>query len=139
MNMQKIMPILFIAIGVYVSLGIWFPRMRSKWKGTQATCGALGCAGFALFFISLGATFFAVDSVPERDRIWFAVPIMMGWILGALGYAFDTRAHVRGSTATFSVTPQPQSSLRGQGRGWLLVGFGVFFLIVVLCAFVFHL
>ncbi|SRR5260221_8839002 len=135
--MKTIFPILAMIGGVYSALGIWFPRLRAHWKGTCMTCGPLSCAGFALFFISLGACFLVVDSVPERHRIWFFFTVMIGWILGAAGYALDARANSRNSrAATFG--PLPQRSFRDDQRGWFFVAIGVFFFLMVVWIFVLH-
>ena len=88
-----IFPVFAIGAGIFSAFGIWFPRFRCHWKGTRMACGPLSCAGFALFFISMGVVFLAVDLVPERHRIWFAFPAIIGWILGAVGYSLDVRSH----------------------------------------------
>jgi surface polysaccharide O-acyltransferase-like enzyme len=136
--MQKIMPLLAVAAGLYSALGIWFPRMRLKWKGTQVSSGILGCVGFALFFISIGAIFLVADSIPERQRIWIILPPMFGWILVALGYALDMRTNSRRTSTLFPVLSQPQPDSRREEQGWLLFGIGIVFLVIVLCFFIFH-
>ncbi len=123
--MKTIFAILAMIGGVYSALSIWFPRFRAHWKGTRMTCGPVSCASFALFFISLGATFLVVDSVPERHRIWFFFPVMIGWIMGAAGYALDARAHSRSSAAASPAPLQPQgvSAVSSEAGSSLLLEF----------------
>ena len=135
--MKAIFPILAILGGVYSVLGIWFPRLRGHWKGTRMTCGLVSCAGIAAFFISLGADFLVEDAVPERYRIWLFLPVILSWIVVAIGYALDSRNYARSSPASLTV-PQRKSDVVAGQRGWFFVAFGFFFLIMVLWTFVFH-
>lgn len=135
--MQKLLPVCAIAVGIYAALGIWFPRLRGHWKGTRIQSGALSCAGFAIFFLTIGVTFLTAESVPERHRIWFVFPGIIGWILGAAGYTLDVRKHARSSSAVLVTPAQLQAGVRDEQRGWFFVAFGNFFLLMVLWIFVF--
>jgi hypothetical protein len=135
-TVQKIFPIFAIVGGIYAALGIWFPRLRAHWKGSRIPCGPVSCAGFAVFFISLGLCFLVGDAIPERHRIWLFFPVMLSWIVGAIGYALDSRAYARSSPE--SSTPQTSRGVQPERRAWFFVAFGVFFLIMVLWIFVFH-
>src|SRR5208282_5934692 len=90
---KVVFPVFAIGIGATSGLGIWLPRFRAHWKGTQITCGRLSCAGGALSFVGVGVAFLAVDSVPEPHRIWSSLPVVMGLVLCAVGYALDASAH----------------------------------------------
>lgn len=90
---KVIFPVFAIGAGIFSAFGIWFPRFRGHWKGSRMACGPLSCAGFALFFITGGVVFLTADLVPERHRIWFAFPGIIGWILCAVGYNLDARSH----------------------------------------------
>ncbi len=132
-----IFPIFTLLVGIYAALGIWFPRFRGKWKGTQMTCGRLSCASFALFFLSMGVAILVFDSVAERHRIWLFFPVMIGWILGVAGYALDARAYARSSIA-FLTLSSPQGSRRNEQQGWLFVAIGIIFSLMVVWIFVLH-
>lgn len=137
--MQKITPIIAIGIGIYSALGIWFPDLRAHWKGSPIKCGALSCAGFGLFFSTIGLTFLFGDSIPEPHRIWLIFPGIIGWILAAAGHALDARAHSRNSSM-FSpfLTQVRERTARTERRSWLFVAFGIFFLLTIIWTFVFH-
>jgi hypothetical protein len=111
--MKLVFAILATIAGAYCALGIWFPRFRAHWKGTGMTCGPVSCAGFALFLLSFGATLIFVESVPERYKGWFFYLVVIGWILGAIGYVLDRRAHSRTSMVAF-VAALPTGSSSAQ-------------------------
>jgi hypothetical protein len=135
--MQKIFSIFAVVVGIHAALGIWFPRFRAHWKGTHMACGPVSCAGFALFFIGLGTVFLVGDAVPERYRMGLILPVIVSWLLAAVGYALDSRAYARSSPEPSTPSPS-RPGAHAEQRGWLFVAFGVLFFVMVLWIFVFQ-
>src|SRR5262245_16031972 len=134
--MSKLFGVVGIIVGVFTALGIWFPRFRGHWKGTLMACGLVSCAGFALFFLSLGMAFLCAEAVPEKHRIWFMFPIISAWILIGAGYALDARAYSRRSL--LSPMLQPSVRMPDEKRGWMFVAIGVVLLVMTLWLFILH-
>jgi hypothetical protein len=134
--MRTVIAVLAIVCGVFSALGIWFPRLRAHWKGTSMVCGPVTCAGGAVFFLSLGTVFLCVEAVPERYRTWFALPVIIGWILGSIGRMLDARAQSQ-SAPSLSAS-QPRAGLFAMQRDWAFIAVGVIFLILTLWSIVFH-
>ena len=72
---------------------------------------------------------------PKDDGVWLFPPVVVSWIVLAIGYALDSRKYAR---ITPSTTPQRTSDLGLQQRGWVFVAIGLFFLIMVLWTFLPH-
>jgi hypothetical protein len=83
-----------VGMGILCALGIWFSRFRVNWRGTQIRLGPLNCAGFALFFIGIGAIPLTDNLIPEHRGILLAIPALLGWVFGLVGYGLDRRRHL---------------------------------------------
>ena len=135
--MSKLFGVVGIVVGAFAALGIWFPRFRGHWKGTRMACGAVSCAGFALFFLSLGTAFLCAEAVPEKHRIWFVFPVLLAWIATAAGYALDARVCSRNSLLS-PMPQQPSPRMPDEKRGWMFAAIGVVLLVMTLWLFVLH-
>jgi hypothetical protein len=89
--MVKLIGIPMIAAGVFAALGIWLPRLRARWRSTRTVCGPVSCAGFALVFMSMGFAFLCAEAVPQGQRNWFGLPMILGVMLVLVGGARDRR------------------------------------------------
>jgi hypothetical protein len=129
--MDKIIPILFIAGAVLSALGIWLPRFRGHWKGTRVQCGPVTCASSAFLCATMGIGALCFDTIPQRERIWFALLFILGWIAVVIGYALDKRAQPEGSLGSQS-SPVHRAPSRGIGRERVFLALGFWFLITII-------
>jgi hypothetical protein len=119
-----------VVVGIYYSLGIWFEQFRPQWKGTRRACGPVGCAGCALFLISLGLAFLLKNAISKTYLMLIVICIPCGFILGNIGAALDARAH-------YGNVSEP-SIASNEKLNWIFVFFGVIFLIVIILLWFFN-
>src|SRR2546425_11929183 len=93
--MIRVVSIPFFAVGAGLAFGMFVPRFRPHWKGSRITCGAIGCGGYGLSFMSLGVSRFFSDSLSERHRDWLVWSFVAGWILAIIGFVLDRRRNKR--------------------------------------------
>lgn len=86
---KTLIPALLLVCGIYCCAAIFRPGLRPSWRGTDRPMGALACAGFALFFVSIGTFFLFADAEPGTP--WFIIPALLGWVLAVAGYFSDGR------------------------------------------------
>lgn len=78
-------------VAVYAAVGIWIPRLRPHWKGTQRRAGAISCAGFALAFGGM-ALLFTVNRTVSHDAAAKVLPVIVGgFVLVFIGALKDSR------------------------------------------------
>jgi hypothetical protein len=112
-----------VLLGAYCALGIWFPRLRMRWKGASATAGPVNCAGFALAFTSGGSLVAGL----QQGSVWFLFSALNGFILAGVGYALDAGAQ------------SPNSAVRpGESFSWGFAAFAALFLLLVASMVLFH-
>jgi hypothetical protein len=87
---------LLILAGIYMLLGIWFPRLRCEYKGSRTPVGSLASASFAFVAISWGLAVLwqgLLGADGNFSFAWFAVPFVLGAIGVICGEIRDRRFH----------------------------------------------
>jgi hypothetical protein len=121
-HIDKVYGAIGVGIAIYAALGIWFPKLRSYWKGTRIKCGAVTCAGTTLGFGSLGLLFLLGNTIQEKSRIWYGMAFIIGWLIAAIGYLLDKR---NGGTVSVPSNPVPRpqgESTRSNAIVFLVIG-----------------
>src|SRR5664280_2207979 len=89
--MATLIEILFLGVGALLALGVVVPVFRPRWKGTRIVCGAFGCAGVGLAFMSLGASKLFAHSLSPQQRDWFVYLFFAGWAVAIVGFILNRR------------------------------------------------
>ena len=117
-----------IGAALYILLGIWIPKLRCKWKGSDVRTGPLSCAAFALMIGSICFFPFAGKTRPAFLSVLPVVSFIVGWIAAVLGQAMDARTYRR--LTGLQLTPK---QARGENiQTTIFLGFGLLFLTLVL-------
>src|SRR5262249_55300032 len=86
----------WIAIGVVIVLGIWFPRLRGHHTrtGIRIPLGILSSASAALLPCSWGVLFVWLGFHPAVQSIsvlWFVIPFVLAVVGNVVGFVRDRR------------------------------------------------
>lgn len=89
--MVKLGSILFFAVGAFVALGVFIPRLRLPWKGTRIVAGALTCGGNGLVFMSLGIIGYFDESFSKQYLNSLYGLLLVGCLMVTGGFILDRR------------------------------------------------
>ena len=124
-----------IASGVLSALGAVPIRLRTRpvnryWERRPTKYTRLSCTGGAVFFISAGSLIICYDVLPERYRVLFAGPAMLGLVVAIAAQALDKQSN-RTPTIAFLTNPD-EPARRTSVKGWIIAALGVLFLFLIL-------
>lgn len=81
--MDIVAGILGFSVAAFAVAGIFWPRVRGVWRGTQVPVSIMTSIGFALIFGSVGV-----------NAIWdvrIGIPLAVGFVLVLIGQFWDFR------------------------------------------------
>ena len=79
--MEHLGPVIWVGLVVLLVLGIWFPKLRGRWRGTNVRIGSLSATGFALFFAGIACAGLLPDSMGSLCLLM----ALTGFVLAAVG------------------------------------------------------
>jgi hypothetical protein len=132
---EVIIGVLFIAVGVTGTLGIWIPSLRGQWKGEKFSSGRLSSAGFGLMFITIGLTFLLGDGV-KSFKIWLEGLVIITFFLVVSGRLFDSLTH-NGGRGVYRLPGESQITPQKRSR-WIGAACGALLLLILLLVIFFH-
>ena len=91
--MEKVLGAFFVVIALFSFASAAVPSLRDlgQWEDTDVCPGALSHVGFGLVFGAGGALVFLYCAIALPQRVWFAVPMLLGFLAITIGRWLDFR------------------------------------------------
>lgn len=139
---DRVLGILVMATGALAAFGvlpirIGMPPANRYWQTRPTKFALISRLGGFLFFVSAGAFIAWHEKMPERYRVYFLFPFLLGFVLAVAGQAMEKRVNPGPTIAALTLPDEPIRQRRQSNLG-LIVAAGVVVIFGIMLWSYFH-